>query len=666
MRYTTYGNTGMRVSALGFGCMRLPMKGATVDRDKSTPMLLRAHELGVNFFDTAIGYCNGDSQAAVGEALEPIRSKVIISTKNHNHTAKPGEWRRHLEDSLRFLRTDYIDIYNHHGIQWNTFVELLDPTKGGLLAHMIKAKEEGLLRHVGFSFHDAPESLRKLVDTGYFESVILQYNLLDQGNADVMMHAHRKGLGIVVMGPVGGGRLGLPSEHISDLTGGAAKSTPEAALRFVWAHPGVNVALSGMETVEMLEQNVAIASNTTPFTSEQVDALNRLVEERKKKSGLYCTACKYCMPACAVGVSIPEQLDLLNLAKIYGFTGQAKERYNSTWAVRVKARECSACRKCVEKCPQNIDIPARMREVITLLDPQAGTVVVETAVENVKADGSFGVAVRTHSLADEPRTVGVKLSGRDGAEFKPPRLEFDAIPAFGRRTRLSAGVIPPTSRHIDFGLEVTRDGATDQIDKHYEFVLLHKGLADSWEGGQWHEAAPKEEQFSSAKQTAVKHGLRFKLSYDGTGILLLADVRDDFLFPSTLANKGQLVDGLELFLDGRVPSKVGGTQYGDNVFQIGLYPGTPGSCPAFYNVCNTTTDVPMEISSERTAQGYRIRARVPFSSFCATTGIPEKIGFDLAANTADSTGNRIAQYAWAGGPDNWQNAGNFREVWLVQ
>jgi hypothetical protein len=110
---------------------------------------------------------------------------------------------------------------------------------------------------------------------------------------------------------------------------------------------------------------------------------------------------------------------------------------------------------------------------------------------------------------------------------------------------------------------------------------------------------------------------------------------------------------------------VGRPRYEDNVFQVALYPGNPGKAPAFYNVCNTKTDVPMEISSERTTEGYRIRASIPFKSFCAAEGVPNRIGFDLAVNTADSNGSRIAQYVWNGGGDNWQNAANFREVWLV-
>ncbi len=357
MRYRTLGKTGLSVSALGFGCMRLPMKDNRVDRSLSTPMLRRAVELGINFFDTAVMYCGDDSQAALGEAMEGIRGKVILSTKNHFHTATPSEWRAKLEESLRLMRTDYLDLYHHHGIGWELFEKQLDPAKGGLTKAMLKAKEEGLVRHIGFSFHDTPENLKKLVDTGYYENVIVQYNLLDQSNAEAIAYAHEKGLGVVVMGPVGGGRLGLASAKVAELTG--ASSTVEAALRFVWGHPGVDVALSGMQTMAMVEENARITERTAPFTEQEIHRLNDLVVERKRKSGLYCSGCRYCVPVCPGLIPIPEFLDALNLSLVYGLDAKAKSKFQD---LKAKSKECVACGLCVEKCPQKIDIPARLAE----------------------------------------------------------------------------------------------------------------------------------------------------------------------------------------------------------------------------------------------------------------------------------------------------------------
>ena len=365
MRYSILGNTGLRVSSLGFGCMRLPMKNDLVDRDQAIPLLHRAVELGINFFDTAIGYCNADSQAALGEAMQGMREKVVLSTKNHLSDASDDAWWQALENSLRLLRTDHLDLYHLHGINWRLFQTHLDPAKGGKARLLLKAKEQGLVKHIGFSFHDAPENLPKLIDTGLFENVILQYNLLDQRNVTVMNYAREKGLGVVIMGPIGGGRLGLPSETIADLTQGAAKSTPEAALRFVWAHPAVHVALSGMTNLTELEQNVAIAKHSGPFTAEQLAALNSAITARKTKSGLYCSACRYCIPACAAGVNIPENLVILNEWLILGLKDNARNRYAKLTG---KASDCIRCGECMPLCPQKIQIPDKLREVSALLD----------------------------------------------------------------------------------------------------------------------------------------------------------------------------------------------------------------------------------------------------------------------------------------------------------
>jgi hypothetical protein len=663
MRYSLLGKTGMNVSALGFGCMRLPMKGASVDRDLSTPMLRRAVDLGINFFDSAIGYCNHDSEKALGDAMQGIRHKVFLSTKNGNHQAAPAEWRRHLENSLTYLRTDYLDLYNHHGINWDVFVKNLDPSKDGLTKEMLRAKEEGLVRHVGFSFHDHPDSLKKLADTGIFENVILQYNLLDQANAEAMHYAREKGMGIVVMGPVGGGRLGLKSDTIADLTGGEAKSTVEAALRFVWAHPAVNIALSGMETMAMLEENIHIAETARPFTKDQVAALDRAVAERKKKSGLYCTACRYCTPTCPQSIPIPETLEALNNYLIYGLKDHALNQYAG---LNVKSVECIACGKCLDKCPQKIDIPDRMRQAAKLFDKRIGSILYDARFTKVTPAGSFALRVSAQNMTEKPANIDVHAAGADTTVFSRTAARISDIPSFRTKNIVLEGEFTPSLGSIDCSIDLTHESTTETITKHHRYLILRKGLADNWTDGQWLEACPKPEDFSEKKESAALHGMRFKLSYDDAGLLVLANVKDDLLFPSHPdAHKGQLVDGLELFLDGRKPERIGNPSYEYGVSQIALYPGFKDNAPAFYHVWTSHKEFKIDLSSERTGQGYRMRMRIPFSSFCAGDGVPGKIGFDLAVNTADESGRRIAQYVFAGGPDNHQNAANFREVWLA-
>ena len=213
MIYRKLGKTGYSASVLGFGAMRLPMKGEgkeqKVDRDLAIPMFHRAFKAGVNYVDTAVGYCNSDSQRAVGEALKGWRDKIIISTKNPCYELDEKAWWKNLEDSLERLQVQYIDIYNHHGMNWKKWTEATEPFLSKL---MIKAKEQKLIKHICFSFHDNNENLIKLINTGYPEVITLQYNILDRSNEEGIALAHERGIGIVVMGPVGGGRLGVASE----------------------------------------------------------------------------------------------------------------------------------------------------------------------------------------------------------------------------------------------------------------------------------------------------------------------------------------------------------------------------------------------------------------------------------------------------------------------
>ena len=222
MQYTVLGKTGLKVSRLGFGCMRLPMKSSCeVDRGLAIPMLHRAVELGITYFDTAVGYCGGDSQRVLGEAMETMRDKVVLSTKNPHYVRhdKDGWW-KNLNDSLERLRTDHIDVYNFHGLNYERYEAAVDG-EDGLYKEVLKAKEQGMVRHVCHSFHGSLESLKKCVDTGLFESVTLQYNLLDQSLEEGMAYAAEHGMGVTVMGPVGGGRLGYPSGKAQEIAGEA-------------------------------------------------------------------------------------------------------------------------------------------------------------------------------------------------------------------------------------------------------------------------------------------------------------------------------------------------------------------------------------------------------------------------------------------------------------
>ncbi len=367
MKYRAAGGTGARLSSLGFGCMRLPMKDAkTVDRNKAVPMLHRAYERGVNYFDTGKHYCAGDSERALGDALKGMdRDKVFVSTKYAYEKSTAADLREKFERSLSLLGLSYVDFYHLWGISWKGFQEQL-AVKGGPLEAFLRLKEEGLVKHLAFSFHSDPADIVKLVDTGYFESMLCQYNLLDRRCEPGIAYAASKGLGVMVMGPVGGGRLGSQSDVVARmLPGNAPVSTPELALRFVLSNPNVTVALSGMSTIDHVEQNVATASRGELLSAAEQASIRATAEENQKFMDLYCTGCQYCMP-CPQEVNIPRIFEAMNLKKVWGLDAPARSMYAdigaNQWVKGKKADACIECGDCEEKCPQKLPIIEQLKE----------------------------------------------------------------------------------------------------------------------------------------------------------------------------------------------------------------------------------------------------------------------------------------------------------------
>ncbi len=360
MQYREFGKTGKMLSALGWGLMRLPP-----DDDKAVEVIRHGIDLGLTYLDTAPGYGNGWSERMLGEALKGYdRTKLYLSTKNPLQDDTGEGWRQRLETSLERVGTDYLDFYQVvHGISWESFEENFSKPGAGL-DEAKKAKEEGLIHHICASCHDSPENMIRLLETGLLEGMTLQYNLLDRKNEPVIDYAREHGLGICVMGPVGGGRLGFPSEKISEVVPGVA-STPEIALRFVLSNPGVTTALSGMNTIEMVEENVATASRDELLTTEEKQSVGKMLEENQRLSELYCTGCNYCMP-CPNNVAIPEIFRLMNLHRVWGLTDHAKRGYRHLGPENrrgwLPASECVECAECEEKCPQKIPIIEQLKE----------------------------------------------------------------------------------------------------------------------------------------------------------------------------------------------------------------------------------------------------------------------------------------------------------------
>jgi len=365
MQYRVLGRTGLRVSALGFGTMRFKMADGHVDQELAVQVLHRAMDLGLNYFDSAVGYCNAESEMVLGKALKGRRDGKVISTKYPpwNRSLTADDCRQVIEQSLSRLGVDVIDIYHMHSLDWETAQKVL--AKGGAVDGARKAKEEGLVMHLGFSFHDDPKRMLDIIEAAPdFDVVTCQYNLLDRANEESMASAHDQGLGVVVMGPVGGGRLGFPSEQLQGMLPGGTRSTPEVALRFVLANPNVSVALSGMNTVEMVEENAATASRESTLTEDEQQAIVEALAENRRLADLYCTGCGYCMP-CPNGVNIPENFRLMNLHRVWGLTGPARDRYQRFGPDRdnnLNAGACVECGECEPKCPQKIPIIEQLKE----------------------------------------------------------------------------------------------------------------------------------------------------------------------------------------------------------------------------------------------------------------------------------------------------------------
>ena len=367
MIYRKLRKTGYTISQLGFGAMRLPMVGegekALVDRDLAIPLIHRAFELGINYIDTARGYCNSDSQRAVGEALESWKNRenIVVSTKNPYFDKEEKVWWQNLEDSLERLRVESIDIYNFHGISWKIFTENIEPY---VSKWMQKAFDQGLVKHICCSFHDTNESLINIIDTGCFESITLQYNMLDRKLEEGIAYAHEKELGVVVMGPVGGGRLAEPSVVMKDVIGGGVR-IHEAAMKFVLANTDITCAISGMSTIQQVEENAAIAEKAVMLSKDDLTAINSHLDNLKRMADLYCTGCGYCIP-CPQGVSIPRIFELYNQARVYDIWDISRETYGwigtTEWEPGEQADACTECGECEEKCPQNIPIRKQLAE----------------------------------------------------------------------------------------------------------------------------------------------------------------------------------------------------------------------------------------------------------------------------------------------------------------
>jgi predicted aldo/keto reductase-like oxidoreductase len=321
-----------------------------------------AMEAGVNFFDSHHQYHGGNSEVAIGKALKGWKGqRIYVQTKTPWYREEPKAYfEKLLYEALEKLGVDSIDYFLHHSMR----VSVWKKRGRRFIKFTDWALNRGLIKHRGFSSHDTPEHIRQFIDTGEFSCMLVSYNWMNPAVRDVIAHAARRGMGVSVMNPLGGGALATPTPQILRLLPGA-RSAAEIGMRYVLATPGVATALSGMNTPEQLEENLAVANRKTAMTVKQGQGMRQRLQRIEKASRAFCTACGYCMP-CEYGVDIPGNFRLLNQARFFGRTEWAREQY-----ARLKkhpdgdrsAEACTQCGSCEPKCPHDIPIIRQLEEV---------------------------------------------------------------------------------------------------------------------------------------------------------------------------------------------------------------------------------------------------------------------------------------------------------------
>jgi len=378
MQYRIDKRSGRQLSILGYGCMRFPRGVAGVDMKKSEQLVINAVEKGVNYFDTA--YLYPGSEAALGEILAAnnIRDKVNIATKLPitNCTAK-GDFEKYFKIQLERLQTDYIDYYLMHNInnveQWKRLCEL------GIEDWLERKKAGGSIKQAGFSFHGTNEEFTKVLNAYDWDFCQIQYNYSDenyQAGVDGLKKAAEKNIPVIIMEPLLGGSLakGLSKKATDTFSKINSEISPAAwALKWLWNQPEVTVVLSGMNDESQLEDNLKTAdmSRDGMLTDKEKSTYTQVVKILRETYKVPCTGCGYCMP-CPQNVNIPACFSAYNASHAFGRITGIIQYVTGTAANRKESRVaslCIGCGKCQRHCPQNIEIPKRLKDAEKRMEP---------------------------------------------------------------------------------------------------------------------------------------------------------------------------------------------------------------------------------------------------------------------------------------------------------
>ena len=363
MEYREFGKTGLKPSLLGFGCMRFPTKlneegNRVIDSEEAEKMLDYAYKNGITYFDTAYPYHGGESEVVLGNAMKKYdRSTFLVADKLPMwKLEKTEDVRDTFFTQLKRLNMDYVDFYLLHALNRNNFQKAKDIKA---LEEVIKLKEEGYIRHIGFSFHDDYEIFEKIVNYyDNWEFCQIQYNYMDtddQAGDKGRELCLDKGIPLVIMEPIKGGNLASFSKDVEDIFKNYDKDASIAswALRYVGSKEPVRVILSGMTTFEQVVDNINTFNNFKKLNEKEEKLVQEAKALIKSKVKIGCTGCEYCMP-CPKGVKIPYNFSLWNNYSMYN-NKNFKKNYQSM-EESAKASACIKCGKCETLCPQHLKI----------------------------------------------------------------------------------------------------------------------------------------------------------------------------------------------------------------------------------------------------------------------------------------------------------------------
>ena len=367
MEMRTWEKAGINTSLLGFGAMRFPLNEAGgIETTEAANMMKRAYEAGVNYFDTAYPYHNGESEPFVGSFLAELeRDSFYLATKLPQWLVNTlDDAKRLFEEQLVRLKTSYIDFYLIHAIDKTAFMKMVDL---GVLTYLEELQEAGRIKQLGFSFHSIYEDFEFITTYKKWDFIQIQYNYLDteeQAGRKGYELCTKLGIPVIVMEPIKGGSLAnLAPDMMKTLT----KCNPDAnaaeyALRWVADHPNVKVILSGMSTQEQVEQNIQTFTPFAPLDDDEREALESIGQTMRSRVGNGCTGCKYCMP-CPFGVDIPGNFAIWNKGRMFDSYDIIRTSWENESEQVKRPPVCTECGQCIPLCPQHIDIPVDLKKV---------------------------------------------------------------------------------------------------------------------------------------------------------------------------------------------------------------------------------------------------------------------------------------------------------------